>query len=132
LSVLLDTHAWVWWTTRPDRLSRRQRTAIERSLKDSDAVLLVSIISCWEVALLCQKGQLRFTTPSEQWLQEASTVPGVEIVPLTLPIVTTAARLMALRDPADMIIVATAQHHRVPLVTNDARIAEARLVTVVS
>ena len=132
MSVLLDTHAWVWWTTRPDRLSRRQRTAIERSLKDSDAVLLVSIISCWEVALLCQKGQLRFTTPSEQWLQEASTVPGVEIVPLTLPIVTTAARLMALRDPADMIIVATAQHHRVPLVTNDARIAEARLVTVVS
>lgn len=131
MSVLLDTHAWVWWTTRPDKLSRAQRTAIERSLKDRDAVIMVSIISCWEVALLCQQQRLRFTTPADQWLLEASTVPGVEIAPLTLPIVTTAARLTALKDPADMLIVATAQHHRARLVTNDSRIAEAKLVGVI-
>ena len=91
MSVLLDTHAWVWWTTRPDKLARAQRSAIDRCLKDNDSVLMVSIISCWEVALLCQKGKLRFTTPAEQWLQEASTVPGIEVVPLTLPIVGSAA-----------------------------------------
>jgi PIN domain nuclease of toxin-antitoxin system len=129
---MLDTHAWVWWTTRPDKLSRPQRAAIERSLKDTDAVLWISIISCWEVALLCQSGKLRFTGPWEQWLQEASAVPGLEVQALTLPIVTTAARLRGLRDPADMIIVATAQHQRVRLVTNDTRIAETRLVAVVA
>lgn len=132
MSALLDTHAWVWWTARPEKLSRSQRTAIERSLKDNNAVLMVSIISCWEVALLCQKGKLRFTTSAEQWLQEASTVPGIEVVPLTLPIVSTAAQLSGLKDPADMLIVATAQHHRVRLITNDARIAEAKLVAIVA
>lgn len=132
MSLLLDTHAWVWWTTRPAKLSRTQRAAIERTLKDSDSVLLISIISCWEVALLCQRGKLRFTIPTEQWLQEASSVPGVEVVPLTLPIVTTAARLVGLKDPADMIIVATAQEQRVRLLTNDTRISGANLVPVVS
>ena len=132
MSLLLDTHAWVWWTTRPEKLSRSQRAAIERSLKNTDAVLLISIISCWEVALLSHGGKLRFSTPVAQWLQEASTVPGIAVLPLSLPIVTTAAQLTALRDPADMLIVATAQHHRVRLITSDTRIEEAKLVSVVS
>lgn len=34
---MLDTHAWGWWVTRPEKLSRRQRTAIERSLRESRA-----------------------------------------------------------------------------------------------
>jgi PIN domain nuclease of toxin-antitoxin system len=46
-SLRLDTHDRVWWISRPDRLSRRQRTAIERTLKRTDAALLLSIISCW-------------------------------------------------------------------------------------
>lgn len=132
MSLLLDTHAWVWWTTRPERLSRSQRAAIERNLKDTNAVLFISIISCWEVALLSHGGKLRFSTPVEQWLEEASAVPGLEVLPLTLPIVTTAAQLTSLRDPADMLIVATAQHHRVRLVSSDIRIEEAKLVAVVT
>jgi len=129
---MLDTHAWVWWITNPERLSRSQRSTIERTLKRSDAVLLVSIISCWEVALLCQQRRIRFSIPADDWLQEASSGQGVELVPLSLPIVTTAARLTALRDPADMLIVATAQHQRARLVTSDVRIEEANLVSVVS
>lgn len=130
-SLLLDTHAWVWWISRPDRLSRRQRAAIDRTLKRTDAALLVSIISCWEVALLCQHGRFRFTIPVDRWLEEASTAPGIQIVPLSLPIIITAARLTMLRDPADMLIVATAQHHGARLVTSDTRIDKANLVAVV-
>jgi PIN domain nuclease of toxin-antitoxin system len=129
---MLDTHAWVWWISNPERLSRLQRSTIERTLKRSDAVLPVSIISCWEVALLCQQRRIRFSIPADDWLQEASSVQGVELVPLSLPIATTAARLTALRDPADMLIVATAQHQRARLVTSDGRIEEANLVSVVS
>lgn len=131
-SLLLDTHAWVWWISRPDRLSRRQRTAIERTLKRTDAALLLSIISCWEVALLCQHGRFRFTIPVDRWLEEASAAPGIQVVPLSLPIISTAARLTVLHDPADMLIVATAQHHGARLVTSDARIDETKLVAVVA
>ena len=131
-SLLLDTHAWVWWISQPDRLSRGQRMAIQRALKRTDGALLVSIISCWEVALLCQHGRFRFTIPVDRWLEEASTAPGIQVIPLSLPIIVTAARLTTLRDPADMLIVATTQHHGARLVTSDTRIEEADLVAVVA
>ncbi len=131
-SLLLDTHVWYWWVNSPQKLARSQRTAIERTLKNTDATLLISIISCWELALLNQQGRIRFDRPAEQWLHEASTVQGIEVVPLTLPIIMTAVRLAGLKDPADMIIVATAQHHGARLVTNDTRIEAANLVAVIS
>lgn len=131
-ALLLDTHAWVWWISRPERLSRRQRSSIERTLRRSDAALLVSIISCWEVALLCQHGRFRFAIPADAWLEQATTIPGIQVVPLSLPVIVTAARLTALRDPADMLIVATAQHHGARLVTSDTRISETDLIAVVS
>lgn len=130
--LLLDTHAWVWWISRPERLSRRQRSTIAGTLKRPDAALFVSIISCWEVALLCQHGRFRFAIPVDTWLEEATTIPGIQVVPLSLPIVVTAARLTALRDPADMLIVATAQHQGARLVSSDGRINETKLVAVVS
>ena len=129
--LVLDTHAWVWWLTRPERLSKRQRRAIDRSIASRSALLL-SVISCWEVALLSEHGRFRFTTPTATWLQQAAAVPGLEVVPLSLSLICTAARLSALRDPADMLIVATAQHHGAALVTSDARIAATDLVTIVS
>ena len=106
--------------------------AIERTLKRTDAALLVSIISSWEVALLCQHGRFRFTIPVDKWLAEATVAPGIQVVPLTLPIIVTAARFTTLRDPADMLIVATAQHHGARLVTSDSRVEEADVVAVVS
>jgi PIN domain nuclease of toxin-antitoxin system len=131
-ALLLDTHAWVWWATRPERLSRTQRGAIERSAKHERGELLLSIISCWEVALLAQHRRLRFSVPVDLWLERATTLPGLRIVELSLPIVLTGARLSALRDPADMLIVATAQHHGARVVTSDARIVETDLVPVVT
>ncbi|HEV7735163.1 MAG TPA: type II toxin-antitoxin system VapC family toxin [Candidatus Binatia bacterium] len=129
--IVLDTHAWVWWLTRPDRLSRTQRATIDRT-RQSTAVVMLSIISCWEVALLCQRGKLRFSTPVDAWLQRATTVPGLVLIPLTLPVLVTAARLTNLRDPADMLIVATAQQHGASLVTSDTRIEAANLVAVIA
>jgi PIN domain nuclease of toxin-antitoxin system len=129
-ALLLDTHAWVWWLTRPERLSKSQRRAIDRRITSRSAVLL-SVISCWEVALLSERGRFRFTTPTAAWLEQATAVPGLEVVPLSLPVIMTASRLSALRDPADMLIVATAQHHGAVLLTSDARIAAAEVVTIV-
>jgi PIN domain nuclease of toxin-antitoxin system len=130
--LVLDTHAWVWWVTRPEKLSRRQRTAIERSLRANREPLLVSIISCWEVALLAQRGRLRFSIPAESWLEQAAKLPGLDIVPLSLGVVSSAVRLAQLRDPADQLVVATALERGARLVTSDSRIADAGLVPVIA
>lgn len=131
-ALLLDTHAWVWWVSRPDRLARTQRAAIERALRRAAAPLLISIISCREVALLGQQRRVCFTIPVDAWLDQATTLPGVEVVPLSLPIIVAASRLTVLRDPANVLIVATAQQHGARIVTSDARIQEANLVPCVA
>ncbi len=130
--LLLDTHAWVWWLTRPERLSRKQRTAIGRARRAVREPILVSIISCWEVALLAQRGKLRFSIAQDAWLEQATSVPGLEVVPLSLATISIAVRLAGLRDPADQLVVATALERGARLVTSDTRIADAGAVTVIA
>lgn len=43
--MLLDTHAWVWWISSPEKLSPAAREAVEDAHE-----LGVSPISCWELA----------------------------------------------------------------------------------
>ena len=51
--LLLDTHAYVWALTAPDRLSSRARSAIEQP---SNAVL-VSAATVWEMAIKHRAGK---------------------------------------------------------------------------
>jgi len=129
--LVLDTHAWVWWVSKPEKLSRKQRSAIERAGKREGDIVVLSAISGWEVALLVQGGRLRLPVQLETWLDQAMSIPGLEIAPLTVPIIAGAARLVGLRDPADMLIVATALHYGAPLLTSDARIGDSGLVRVI-
>lgn len=131
-ALVLDTHAWVWWASKPEKLSRRQRTAIDRARRRGSESLLLSVISAWEVALLVQGARLRLPVPLEAWLEQAMSIAGLDVVPLSVPIIASAARLAALRDPADMLIVATALHHGAPLVTSDRRIADSGSVQVIA
>jgi PIN domain nuclease of toxin-antitoxin system len=82
--------------------------------------------------LLTQHRRLRFSVPVDAWLERATAMRGLHVVGLSLPIVVIGARLTGLRDPADMLIVATAQHHGAQLVTSDRRIAEADVVSIVA
>jgi PIN domain nuclease of toxin-antitoxin system len=129
--LVLDTHAWVWWVSKPEKLSRKQRSAIDRARQRGGDTLLLSVISGWEVALLVQGGRLRLPMQLEAWLDQAMSIPGLEIAPLTVPIIAAAARLSGLRDPADMLIVATALQYGAPLLTNDRRIDDSGLVQVI-
>jgi len=119
--ILLDTHIWVWWVHRDEHLPARLRTFIERH---ESATLGVSAISCWEVAKLVERGRLRLPMPTGDWLHAALAYPGVRLLDLTPDISVESCSLPGdfHADPADQIMVATARHHRVGLVTLDARI----------
>jgi PIN domain nuclease of toxin-antitoxin system len=83
----------------------------------------VSIFSCWEVAKLVEKGRMDLTGSVSEWLDAALSYPGVQMLGLTLPIVVKATQLEGFHnDPADQIIVATAQVYNCPLLTVDAKI----------
>ena len=118
--VLLDTHAWIWWTDDPARLSAAARDAIERS----DAIG-VAAISCWELGMLAMGGRLTLDREVSRWVRQALAQPGVVAIPLTPKVALDAALLESedfVGDPADRLIYATARDAGAPLVTRDARL----------
>lgn len=132
MTALLDTHILIWWLNDVSRLSPEQREVIESA--GADSPLLVSDISLWEVATLCDLGRIRLTIPLREWLDKAVAPPLVRRQGISPAIATELAALPDCfhRDPADRILVATARVFGATLLTHDRRIVEANLVKTLS
>ena len=117
--LLLDTQVLIWIRFGNRRLGRNARDVIERAVRGDDVA--VSAITFWEVAMLRNKGRLRFPEDVGLWRQELLG-QGLTEIPVDGEIGIRANALSGFHaDPADRIIVATAQGgHR--LVTADERI----------
>ena len=122
MPTLLDTHAWLWWVTEDRRLSQRAKAAIRASQSDDDVML--SLMSIWEIAKKVEKRQLVLDRALDEWLDIATSMPGLRLVELTRPILVDSCGLPQpfVGDPADQIIVATARHHAATLLTRDRKI----------
>jgi PIN domain nuclease of toxin-antitoxin system len=119
--IILDTHAWIWHVNESDRLSKAARAYIRRA-----DVLGVHPISCWEVAMLVERGRLRLRLPVAQWVALAVARPKIELLGCTATAAVRAAQLGDTfpSDPADRLIVAAALEEKAALVTGDERIQE--------
>ena len=119
--IVLDTHAWIWWVDGDERLTLAQRDVIAA---EEGSLIGVSAISCWEVAKLVELGRLALSCSLEEWLDQALSYPGVQLIALTPEIAIESTRLPGdfHRDPADQIIVATARLYGCSLVTSDEKI----------
>ncbi len=117
--ILPDTHSLIWFLESSSRLGSVAQHRIRESAEREQAAF--SAISVWEVALLLSKNRLTLNVSAIQWRQNLLAAGFVEI-PVDGAI---AARSVALSDfhddPADRIIVATAQEGH-QLITDDGRI----------
>ena len=131
MKVLLDTHLWWWWVTGERGPSTAQKRLLARIAPDEPALL--SDISLWEVATLVSLGRLAITLPLRDWLEAAAAPPLVRRCPISPAVAAAVAALPDSfhRDPADRLIVATAQVHGATVLTRDKRIADAKLVATV-
>jgi PIN domain nuclease of toxin-antitoxin system len=122
--IVVDTHAWVWWLTKPGKLGK----AAARALNKADRIG-VPAICIWEVAAKAELEKLRFDRPYDLWIDQALTHdPRMEVLHLLPRIAVEAAKLpWDHRDPADRFIVATARVEQSALVTSDTKIQESRL-----
>ncbi len=121
LRYLLDTHVWIWSLLGDRRLGRRAKKVIA-GLRSTERIGLASI-SLEEAAWHLAHGRIAMIedTPWENWLRDASTAPQLEILPLTAEVAIASEHFSPAfpRDPADRIIAATADVHRLSLVTAD-------------
>ena len=122
--ILLDTHIWVWWIDQNERLTEAHRAYLNTF--EEEEGLGVSAISCWEVAMLVEKGKLELPpgVTVDAWMAAAIAGPGVRLLDLSPSVAVASTRLPGdfHRDPADRIITATAREHAVELVTCDHKI----------
>ncbi len=120
--IVLDTHVWVWWVAGGEALSEAAAHAIESAV--SDRTVHVSSISAWEVALLVDRGRMELTMDVADWIARSEALPFLRFVPVDNRIAVRATRLSDFphRDPADRIIVSTAQLLGARLVTRDERL----------
>ncbi|MDP9361222.1 MAG: type II toxin-antitoxin system VapC family toxin [Acidobacteriota bacterium] len=106
------------------------RTAL-RTLDEAEQIG-ISVISCWEVALLVAKGRLDLDRDVLLWVTQALEIPKVRLLDLSPAVAVASTRLEWIHDdPADRIIVATAMTHRAPLVSKDRRIRSFRPVKAI-
>lgn len=115
-TVVLDTHALIWWTQQPELLGRAAAASIGRAER-----IHVPTIALWETALLVRKGRLALKRrqPVTEWAAEVLSIPRVAAVPLDAHIALSADGLDMHADPADRFIAATALCLECPLVTKD-------------
>ena len=59
MKVLLDTHAFIWWDSAPEKLSPQARAACQ----DRTNLLLLSVASAWEIQIKLQLGKLHLRLP---------------------------------------------------------------------
>ncbi len=122
--IVLDTHVWIWWVTGDPRLSLNQIEAI--SLEQDGGTIGVSVVSCWEIAMLVNKRRLHLSVDPLDWMRAELAYPSVELLPLNPEIAVQAYSLPEPfhPDPADRLIVATALENGCALVTSDRRILD--------
>jgi len=128
LSVLLDTHVWVWWLTPRSPLTRRERDALDSLAAQRE--LGLSAISLWEAQMLHAKGRLDIPLAFADWIEQAADERVITVLQLDTAVILALDSLPRSfhGDPADRLIVATARSRRMPLATHDAAIRRSRVV----
>lgn len=114
--VLLDTHVWFWHLMEGHLLSVHAKKAIK-----SSSTLLVSAISCLEIANLVKKNRVSLSVDLKQWMTEALKEDRIALVHLMPNISVLSTQLPGEfhKDPADQILAATAITYSCPLITKD-------------
>ncbi len=130
MSLLLDTHTWIWWLTGQEELSRKERQKIDSLAEKTPPV--ISDISLWEAQMIYAKGRLQLTIPFSQWLIQATLPDVVQLARLSPDVILKLDNLPSgfHGDPADRIIVATALSLGIPLFTYDRMIRSSRVVDI--
>jgi len=124
--ILLDTCALIWLVA-GDLDESPAAADIESAARES--AVLVSTVSAWEIGLLTRKRpnappRLELAPDPKTWFSQLLAQPRIRLAGLTPGIAIDASHLPGELhgDPADRLLVATARHYGVPVVTRDRRI----------
>ena len=116
MTLLLDTHTFLWYIWNNPLLSDKSRELIDHE----DSVCYVSIASLWEIAIKVSTGKLELTEPFGEYIPNQLTINRFDILPIQ---VEHTAQIIEMpqhhRDPFDRLIIAQSLVENIPLLSVD-------------
>ena len=107
--LLLDTCALIW-IVEDQAISSAAMLALDQA-HAVDQFVYVSPITAWELGLLVARGRLTTIIKPQLWFERVLDIPNVQLADMSPDLLISSSFLPGEppRDPADRIIVATAQ-----------------------
>ncbi len=117
MTLLLDTNAFIWFCQNHPMLSFTAKQLIE----DPSNRKVVSVATCWEIAIKVGLGKLKLAESSKSYLQNALAKTQFELLPISL-VHATAVEFLPQhhRDPFDRLLIAQARIEEIAIVSSDA------------
>ena len=117
MNLLLDSHAFLWFVWDDPNLSSTAKALIE----DPANHKLVSVASCWEIAIKVGLRKLALGEPATTFLPRELAKNGFDLLGIELAHATFVETLPPHhKDPFDRLLVAQAMIEKLPLVSADA------------
>ncbi|MCK6559665.1 type II toxin-antitoxin system VapC family toxin [candidate division KSB1 bacterium] len=116
MNLLLDSHAFIWWSSEPEKLSPSARAYCE----DGNNMLLLSVASVWEMQIKLQLGKLKLFAPLRTLIENQQRNNALQILRIDIE---HAFALEALplhhKDPFDRMLIAQANTEELFLLSKD-------------
>jgi PIN domain nuclease of toxin-antitoxin system len=114
MALLLDTQAFLWWVADDPRLSPRAARAI------AGTECLISVASCWEMAIKASLGKLSLPGAVDRFVQDQIELNGFSVLAISLAHVSGVSGLpFHHRDPFDRLLAVQALAEDLSLVSVD-------------
>ncbi len=114
-SYLLDTHTLLWFLSGDKSISGEVRSII----CSASNKCYISIASLWEMAIKIKLGKLSLAVEFEE-IANALYENDIQIMQITFDHILELMRLEEVhRDPFDRIIISTAKHEKIPVISRD-------------
>jgi PIN domain nuclease of toxin-antitoxin system len=117
MTILLDTHAFLWFVADDAKLSARARTMIE----EPNTRVMLSVASLWETNIKVTIGKLPLAKSVVELVRDDVQGNNIEMLPINVGhLVILAGLPLHHRDPFDRLPVAQAVAENVQLASADA------------
>ena len=113
-TIVVDTHAFIWFISGDKKLSKTARKAIEKA-----DTLYLSVASIWEMAIKISLGKLELGQPFDK-IHEEIVNNGFELLDVNFQHALVLSELpFHHKDPFDRMILAQAITEKIPIISID-------------
>jgi len=117
MTLLLDTHSFLWFAAGSSQMSAKARALIEDPANDK----FLSLASLWEMAIKISLGKLKIDAPFEEFIHRQLRINGFEMFDIRFDHI---AKIISLplhhRDPFDRLLISQSLVEQIPIVSIDS------------